>query len=275
MSNIEKHSIPCPKCKTISEQNIFHSINTSINNIIDKILNDEINFVTCPDCGNRFQVKTGLLFNNMEKQYALYFHPTTFEFIDQECLKSKRMFGNAFYLTNPTKFHDWQDFKSEVKRREGIVDFDEPVFEDDNEEDKLIIPGRGVGGIVINQHSSKDVINKYGNDYEMEAIFSYSYEMRYDEGISFFFKQDDPREIIYFIRVRPEFNAYTEDGLDLNNDFSLRDVAEIYGFLNNLSVSESTSQAYARYDGISFYVDYQEALSLPGELLIVKEIGIH
>jgi len=121
MSKIQSYNIPCPECKMPNEQKIFHSINTSIDNAALKIINDEINFVFCPNCGNRFQIKTGLLFNNMEKNYAVYYNPTSFESIDEECINLKKMFGESFYLANPSKYNDWDLFKDEIKREEGII----------------------------------------------------------------------------------------------------------------------------------------------------------
>lgn len=121
MSKLETYNIPCPECKMPSEQKVFHSINTSIDNAALKIVSDEINFVRCPHCNNKFQVKTGLLFNNMEKTYAVYYNPTTFASIDEECKNLKKMFGENFYLANPSRFSDWDLFKEEIKRKEGIA----------------------------------------------------------------------------------------------------------------------------------------------------------
>jgi hypothetical protein len=120
MSLIQKHVIPCPQCKNTSEHDISHSINTSIDNVVSEILTDKINFVKCPFCGNEFQVKTGLLFNNMVKQYAVYYNPKSFDSIEEECKNLKKMFGNNFYLANPSKFSDWDLFKEEIKRMETI-----------------------------------------------------------------------------------------------------------------------------------------------------------
>lgn len=121
MSKIQPYNIPCPKCKTTSEYKIFHSINTSFPNAVLKILGDEINFAHCPNCGNKFQVKTGFLFNHIEKKYALYYNPTSFEQMDEECANIKKMLGQNFYLSNPLKFKDWELFKTELRNKEGIV----------------------------------------------------------------------------------------------------------------------------------------------------------
>jgi hypothetical protein len=121
MSKLVKYDIPCPECKNSTEQAIFHSINTSIDNAAKKIVADEINFVTCKHCGNKFQVKTELLFNNMEKTYAIFYHPSSFDTNIRECENLKKMLGANFYLANPTRFYDWELFKEEIRRKEGIT----------------------------------------------------------------------------------------------------------------------------------------------------------
>jgi predicted amidophosphoribosyltransferase len=126
MSKIQSYDIPCPECKIPSNHNIFHSINTSFDNAVFKILNDEINFVECPHCFNRFQVKTGLLFNNMIRMYAVYYNPRSFESMEQEEQGLKKMLGNNFYLSNSSKFYDWELFKDHIRLKEGI----ERILED-------------------------------------------------------------------------------------------------------------------------------------------------
>ena len=121
MSEIQLYNIPCPECKIPSEQQVFHSINTSIVNAALRIINDEINFVLCPNYGIKFQVKTNLLFNNMEKSYAVYYNPESFDTIDEECKNLNKMLGKNFYLANPVKYTEWDLFKDEIKRQEGIA----------------------------------------------------------------------------------------------------------------------------------------------------------
>ncbi|MEB2774563.1 CpXC domain-containing protein [Algoriphagus sp. D3-2-R+10] len=120
MSKLVNYSIPCPQCKVISEQKIFHSVNTNIDDIAEKLLRDEINFVRCNKCGNSFHVKAGFLFNNIKKMYAVYYNPTSFEENERESQNIKKMLGDNFYLANPTRFKDWEQFKVEVRKREGL-----------------------------------------------------------------------------------------------------------------------------------------------------------
>ncbi|WP_396188047.1 CpXC domain-containing protein [Flavobacterium sp.] len=121
MSRLVTYNIPCPKCKEYGNYQIFHSVNTNIEGIVNKLLHDKINFVQCEHCTNIFHIKTGLLFNNMEKMYAIYYNPDSFEQNEKESVDIKRMLGDNFYLANPSRFKDWELFKQELKRKENIV----------------------------------------------------------------------------------------------------------------------------------------------------------
>lgn len=120
MSKLVTYNIPCPKCKEFSEYQIFHSVNTNFTDVVTKLLNDKINFVKCEHCENIFHVQTGLLFNNIKKKYAIYYNPDSFELNEKESVDIKRMLGENFYLANPSRFKDWELFKQDLKRKEGI-----------------------------------------------------------------------------------------------------------------------------------------------------------
>ena len=122
MTKIEKHQIACPKCEEVNEQTVFHSINNKLPTAPGKIINGEINFAVCPNCGNEFQIQTGLLYVNQNQQFALYYHPTDFKKINKEIEGMKKMFGPDFFLCKPSKFTDWDMFIKELKAKEGIVD---------------------------------------------------------------------------------------------------------------------------------------------------------
>jgi hypothetical protein len=115
------YKIPCPECKEFDDYQIFHSVNTNIEDIVNKLLNDKINFVKCKNCGNTFHVLASFLFNNIEKLYAIYFNPDSFEQNEKESINIKKMLGDNFYLANPSKFKDWELFKQELKIKEGIL----------------------------------------------------------------------------------------------------------------------------------------------------------
>lgn len=133
MSLIKKYQIPCPRCKEISEQEIYHSVNTSLaKNAIQKIFNNEINFVKCLKCDNIFQVKTSLFLLDYDKQYCFHYNPNPKDDSkkDEVLTNLKRMFGDNFFLANPIVFVDWEIFKNEIAKMEIIG----------KEKNKVILP---------------------------------------------------------------------------------------------------------------------------------------
>ena len=120
MTQIAECNIACPICNVENEQTVFHSINNMLPTAAQKIVNGEINFATCPNCGHVFQLGTGLLYVNQKQQFALYYHPNDFTKINKQIEGMKKMFGPDFFLSRPLKFTDWDEFIQELKDKEGI-----------------------------------------------------------------------------------------------------------------------------------------------------------
>ncbi|MFH1118237.1 MAG: CpXC domain-containing protein [Bacteroidota bacterium] len=119
MSLTKKYQIPCPQCKNISEVEIFHCINTtSTINAFEKILKDEINFTKCNHCGNRFFIKTHLLYCNHNKKIAIYYNPLASDNYGSDV--SKDILGKSSHIANHLKFKDWNEFKNKIQKIEQI-----------------------------------------------------------------------------------------------------------------------------------------------------------
>lgn len=102
----------CPYCNLDQSQEIYSTLNTDTPNAIPMILSNEVNLVTCISCGEQFQVLTPLLFNNVERKYAMYYSPDGFDEIDASNARIKSTLGEDHYLVNPQKFDDWELFKT-------------------------------------------------------------------------------------------------------------------------------------------------------------------
>ncbi|MCE9540450.1 MAG: CpXC domain-containing protein [Bacteroidetes bacterium] len=123
MSKTQIYPIPCPKCKVITEQEIYHTINTNMTeSAVNKILSDEINFVICKSCKNKFQVKASLFFIDFAKRYCFHYYPNpkNENIMDNILSNIKKMFGNDFFLGHPIVFLDWEIFKKEIAKMEDI-----------------------------------------------------------------------------------------------------------------------------------------------------------
>ena len=118
MSKTQTLYVPCPSCGKYAQQLAYSSINESIPDAYKRIAGDEINFGKCPTCGNKFQLKTGLLYCNHRREFAAYYHPLSFKEIEDSSADISRMLGSHSHLTNPVKFRDWNEFKAAILRFE-------------------------------------------------------------------------------------------------------------------------------------------------------------
>lgn len=159
---------------------------------------------------------------------------------------------------------------------EESFDEDDYLEENNNEpENKLIIPGVGIDGIRINQTTSSEIEKKYGRNYDLINHNNYSFEMYYEGiGLSCYYKQNDPIKRIFLIKLREEFGAYTEHGIGLDSGMTVADISVLYGRKSSYSTSDSADYAYLDYGGIMFYVDKIDAYSRPAEQTFIKSIGI-
>ena len=64
MSMPEEQRIQCPQCGKTFEVTVFHSINDSWPNAINKILTGELFAFTCPQCGRKDHLEYDILFND-------------------------------------------------------------------------------------------------------------------------------------------------------------------------------------------------------------------
>lgn len=139
---------------------------------------------------------------------------------------------------------------------------------------KLIVPKSGIDGIVINKTNSSEIIEKYGTKYQLINRNDYSFEMKYSNGLSFFYKQDNPLKRIYFILIRQEFGGYTKNGIDLNSLLTVADIANLYKEKKSYSTSEGSDYSFLEYAGLMFFVDKKDSETKVAEETYINAIGI-
>lgn len=120
MNELSKYSIPCPKCKSVSEHTIFHNLNGEEKRVALDIVSNKINFVTCNICHNHFQVKAEVLYVNRKTDTAVYFHPQHFQNIVEIENRAYDLLGKSFYLSNVHKFNNWDLFRGKINELEVL-----------------------------------------------------------------------------------------------------------------------------------------------------------
>ena len=129
-----------------------------------------------------------------------------------------------------------------------------------------------VSGIKVGTSDQNDVLKKLGNDYELITYETYSRQLKYKKlGLSFYYCQDDPKQIIFSIEVRMPFKGAVGKGIVVGKS-QVKDVFRLYG-----RPIEEISPPWLEYAGIDFRnVDLEtgEINSLNDEMLI-NEINIY
>lgn len=115
--------------------------------------------------------------------------------------------------------------------------------------------GLGVEGITVGYSTKSSVIAKFGKEYALVEHNKYSYEIRYGTGMSFWYRYDDPEEIIFSIGLGPETHAFTGRGIVVGRS-TLQDVFNAYGKSGFFTTSAEESW-FADYRGIQFHVEYK------------------
>lgn len=139
---------------------------------------------------------------------------------------------------------------------------------------KLIIRGVGIDGNIINLTTSHLIIEKYGEPDEIVNHNHFSFELKYlASGISFFYKQDDPIQLIYLMIAMPHANCATETGMCLNNELTISDVMAHYG-VGETRATDFSDEAYMEFSGINFYAKKNDLKELEADSIYVQRIAI-
>jgi len=137
-----------------------------------------------------------------------------------------------------------------------------------NSDTMQVYIGKGMGGIVFNVSTEKEVAERFGPDYWPEEIIVnqyfdqkkkvnvviYNFKMKYvKKGIIFnFTKEEGMPEKLTSIEIFPPFIVRTKEGIILGQS-TLQDVVTTYGY-GTWGYSNKNKQVTKTYDGIVFYV---------------------
>jgi len=78
MSVVEEHVLTCPKCGESQNQEIWHSVNVSLDSDMkEKVLNSEFNVFVCGHCGVVLQIEWPMLYHDMSGKLMIRLLPST------------------------------------------------------------------------------------------------------------------------------------------------------------------------------------------------------
>ncbi len=112
--------------------------------------------------------------------------------------------------------------------------------------------GVGVDGIRVGKSTRSDVIRKYGRDFTTEKHGSYSFQMKYKNGMSFYFCQNDEQQEIFVIELRAPAKVKTNKGIILSKS-TVGQVKRKYGEPLNDGL---------QFKGIEFYHNKRKVITV-------------
>src|ERR1035437_69113 len=128
---------------------------------------------------------------------------------------------------------------------------------------KTIKPGDRYDGIVLNKTTSKEVIRKYGQNYDINDYDSLkSFGLRYQHlGMVCIFEVNDPNQYIRSIELYKESGIRTELGVDFERNNSVGEVLNLYGPLPNEKLTKDDGYICLDYGEILFYFLVEDTMS--------------
>lgn len=136
----------------------------------------------------------------------------------------------------------------------------------------VVAEGRAIGGIRAGMSTDRDVMKKFGKNFELVSYGTYSKKMDYaDRGISFFYCAGDAKKRIFSIQLEAPFRARTDRGIVLGESL-VRDVKLLYG------IPKDEGAPWLRYGDIEFRTSAgndDEAQYSREDTDVVKQISVY
>jgi len=128
---------------------------------------------------------------------------------------------------------------------------------------KIAKAGVGIDGLRVGRSTRADVIKKYGRNFTTKKHGSYSAQMRYRNGMSFYYCQKDDRQVVFDIELRSPARVKTAKGIVLNRS-RLSQVYKKYG----------KPKEGLQFRGIEFYYNTSRGRKIITVIDIVEKGGM-
>jgi hypothetical protein len=136
--------------------------------------------------------------------------------------------------------------------------------------DKLV-RGVGIDGIVVGESTAGQLSAKCTNG-ELVKHGRYSYEYKCGDGLSFYYHQDDPEEVLVLVKVTCSSKRETRGGIRCCTS-TFQDVVDKYGPGYVISYIYSGDEVEVEYPGIAFRTPSAEFHRKEGDA-VVREISV-
>lgn len=118
MSKQIEVDVNCPGCDAKSNVTLYRSIWAENPGNRELVMTDQINVVTCRECGTRFKIPLPFIYTNREKFFAVWWEPFQDPTIDTDSAMYAAAMGPDNYLATAPRVKDWEEFKRTITRFE-------------------------------------------------------------------------------------------------------------------------------------------------------------
>ncbi len=128
---------------------------------------------------------------------------------------------------------------------------------------KVAVAGVGIDGLRVGKSTRADVIKKYGRGFKTKKYGSYSAQMKYKNGMSFYYCQKDEKQEIFVFEMRSPAKVKTKKGIVLGKSV-VSDLRKKYG----------KPRKGLRFKGIEFYYNTYRGKKVVSVIDIVENSGM-
>lgn len=137
-----------------------------------------------------------------------------------------------------------------------------------------IIRGVSIDKNIVNLTTSQMIVEKYGEPDATVNHNNFSYELNYKNlGLSFFYKQNDPVQLIYLMMATGQKRCETDTGLIFDRSLTMEKVISDYG-MGDVRATDDSDEAKMVFPGIMFYAKKIELINLEADEISVQKIAI-
>lgn len=114
MSKQIEAKIRCPQCGNEFNAKLYRTVWVEYPDNRSRVLNDDINAVTCPACRKKTRLEFPFLCTNIKRGIAIWYEPYHDPEIDKDIAQYAAHFGpDSFYAKAP-RIQDWEEFKGKL-----------------------------------------------------------------------------------------------------------------------------------------------------------------
>ena len=120
MSKQIEAEVGCPNCGNKFKTTLYRSLWVEDRDNRVRLMNDEINSVTCPSCKTTTRVEFPFLCTNVKRGIAIWYEPYHDPAIDTDIAQYSKHFGSSSFYARAARISNWEEFKRKLTELEAL-----------------------------------------------------------------------------------------------------------------------------------------------------------